>query len=115
MTITSTRSRASKDARRDFDGFDVDEELVRFRKALRTGQWGVAAELAANLDEHLCRGGALPVAWLGPTCMQDQLDVEARLRSSLEVVAKMSPEQRQEAIEGYVSVLPLVGEMDGDL
>jgi hypothetical protein len=109
MTIMSTRSNKSEDARRDFDGFDVDEELRRFRSALRQGQWRAAAELAANLDEHLCRGGSLPVAWLGPTCMQDQTDHEARLQSSMEVAAKMSRPDRDAAIWGYVNVRPALG------
>lgn len=98
MTIKSTRSNANEDARRDFDDFDVDEELRRFRSALRQGQWGAVAELAANLDEYLSRGGSLPVAWLGPTCMQDQDDHEERLRASMEAAAKMSAQDRQDAI-----------------
>jgi hypothetical protein len=42
------------------------------------GQWRIAAELSANIDEHLSRGGALPVAWLGPDCMQGSDDRQAR-------------------------------------
>lgn len=45
MTITSTRSNKSADARRDFDGFDVDEELRRFRLARFHEQRHVAADL----------------------------------------------------------------------
>lgn len=104
--IVSTRSNADEDARRDFDGFVVDEELSRLRRAMLDGQWHAVAELAANLDEHLCRGGSLPVAWLGTACMQEGASLEARLRSSIEVAAKMTPQQRQAAIGGYVSVLP---------
>ena len=104
--ITSTRSNASVDARRDFDGFAVDEELSRLRCALLAGRWRVVAELAANLDEHLCRGGALPVAWLGPACMQASGDLESRLRLSVEAAARMSQEQRQDAVTGYVAVTP---------
>jgi hypothetical protein len=76
--ITSTRSKASDDARRDFEGFDVDEELRRFRKALRQAQWRIAAELAANLDEYLTRGGSRPQAWFGPACMREKDDLKAR-------------------------------------
>jgi len=104
--ITSTRSNASDDARRDFDGFDVDEELRRLRKALRQAQWRSVAELAANLDEHLSRGGSLPVAWLGPVCMQGALDSEARRGDAMDRAAKMSPKCRQDEIVGYVPVPP---------
>lgn len=104
--IVSTRSNKNKDARRDFDGFDVDEELRRLREALRGGQWRCAAELASNLDEHLSRGGPLPVAWLGPTCMQEPGDIEAHFQESTAVAVKMSPQDRQEVIWGYVAVPP---------
>jgi hypothetical protein len=106
--ITSTRSNKNEDARRDFDDFDVDEELRRLREALRDEQWHSVAELAANLDEHLSRGGSLPVAWLGPSCMQNWDDHSERLRFSMEAAAKMSPEERHEAVDGYVEVRPLV-------
>ena len=106
--ITSTRSNTNEDARRDFDGFDVDEEHRRLRDALRRGQWRVAAELAANLDEHVSRGGSLPVAWLGPACMQEEADLEARLRPSIEAAAKMAPQARQDAVFGYVAVTPAI-------
>lgn len=104
--IISTRSNKSADARRDFDGFDVDEELRRLREALRAGQWRIAAELSANLDEHLSRGGPLPVAWLGPTCMQDEGDLDARHSATAEKAAALSDEQRNDTIWGYVSVPP---------
>ena len=104
--IVSTRSNASEDARRDFDHFDVDEELSRLREAMRQGQWRIAAELASNLDQFLSCGGSLPVAWLGPTCMQEPGDLKARRKDSLESAAKMSRQQRQDAIWGYVEVLP---------
>jgi hypothetical protein len=103
--IVSTRSNASEDARRDFDHFDEDEELSRLREAMRQGQWRVVAELASNLDEHLSRGGSLPVAWLGPTCMQEPGDLNARREDSLESATRMSRQQRQDAIRGYVEVL----------
>ena len=104
--ITSTRSNESEDARRDFDGFDVDEELSRLRAALRAGQWRIAAELSANLDEYLSLGGALPVAWLGPTCMQSEGDLDARRVETIEKATALSREQRETAIWGYVSVPP---------
>lgn len=69
--ITSTRSNKGVDAHRDFDGFDPDEKLRRFREAMRQDQPRAAAELAANLDEWLSRGGDLPDAWRGPPCMRE--------------------------------------------
>lgn len=104
--IVSTRSNESEDARRDFDGFSVDEELQRLRLALRDGQWRAAGELAANLDEHLSRGGSLPVAWLGPACMQEGADLAARLRPTAEAAAKLSPQARRAAVEMYVAIGP---------
>lgn len=104
LPSASTRSRKSEDARRDFDGFDVDEELRRLRHAMRDAQWRSVAELASNVDEHLCRGGSLPVAWLGPSCMQDPDD---RTSSSVSRWEKMTQEERQEAAGGYVAVRPL--------
>lgn len=100
MTITSTRSSASSDAHRDFDNFDVDEELRRLREARLQGQWQIVAELAANLDEHLSRGGSLPVAWLGPACMQEQGDLDARHRAATERAVAMTPQEREDAIWG---------------
>lgn len=104
--ITSTRSNASADARRDFDGFDVNEELSRLRRALRDGQWRIAAELSANIDEHLSRGGALPVAWLGPDCMQGSDDRQARRDATTTAMATMLPQERDDASTGYVAVAP---------
>jgi len=77
--ITSTRSNKNADARRDFDGFNVDEELRRLRDAIELKQFEVAAELAANLDEHMSRGGNLPKEWLGPECMQTLADFKVRI------------------------------------
>ena len=111
--IVSTRSNVNEDARRDFDGFDADEELSRLRRALRDGTWRVAAELMANLDEHLCRGGSLPVAWLGPACMQEDADLEARLQSTRAAAARMAWEDRQEALGGYVAVPPAPARQPG--
>lgn len=62
----STRSDASEDAHRDFDGFDVDEELRRLREAVKDGGTAAltfVAEAASNIDEHLNRGGVLPKRW----------------------------------------------------
>lgn len=103
MDIISTRSRQNPDAARDFDGFDVDEELRRFRDAVRTDQPQVAIELAANIDEHLSRGGSLPVAWLGPACMQEEADRAHRHEDAVERMTKMSPQERDAAISGYVT------------
>ena len=105
-TITSTRSNASADARRDFDGFDVDKELTRLRHALRDGRWRIAAELTANIDEHLSRGGSLPVAWLGPDCMQGPDDLEWRRGATLDAAAKLSSQEREAATSDYVAVTP---------
>lgn len=105
--ITSTRSRENPDAHRDFGDFAVDEELRRLREALRTGQPLVAADLAANLDEYLSRGGPLPVAWLGPVCTQEKSDITHRHRDAAERAAKMSPRDREDAIWGYVDPRPV--------
>lgn len=62
----STRSDADVDARRDFDGFDVDEELRRLNAALSVAtppSIRFAAEAMVNIDEWLGRGGALPKRW----------------------------------------------------
>lgn len=104
--ITSTRSNASVDARRDFDGFAVDEELARLRRALRDGQWRAAAELTANIDEHLSRGGSLPVAWLGPVCMQTATDLDERRQDSLRAAARLTPQERTALTSSYVAIAP---------
>lgn len=103
--IVSTRSNASADARRDFDDFDVDEELARFRAACRARDWRMAAELASNLDEHLARGGSLPVGWLGPLCMQESSDLRTRHRETAARAAKMDAMQRHRALT-YAVVRP---------
>lgn len=62
----STRSNRSPDARRDFDHFDIDEELARARLALKDGSpeaLKFVAEAFDNIDEHLVRWGPLPKAW----------------------------------------------------
>lgn len=103
----STRSSASEDARRDFDGFDVDEELRRLRFAIGNAQWRSVAELTSNIDEHLCRGGSFPVAWLGPSCMQGASDLNERIQSSLTMLKEMSPAVLKAIVEGHVAVRPL--------
>lgn len=82
MEITSTRSNANKDAHRDFDDFDQDEGLQRFREAVRSGQWRAAAILATNLDESLSRGGSLPAAWIGPRCMEREIERRSSMSAS---------------------------------
>ncbi len=75
LILKSTRSDENADARRDFDNFDVNEELCRARRALHEidrGEYAerspdalraFAAECFANIDEWLSRGGDLPSAW----------------------------------------------------
>ncbi len=63
-SFESTRSSANVDAFRDMDGFDVDEELARFRLAVQNHAWQRAATLATNIDENLSRGGPVPGVWL---------------------------------------------------
>jgi len=77
LILKSTRSNANEDARRDFDDFDVNEELCRARRALHEVDKGedterspdalhsFAAECFLNIDEWLSRGGDLPSAWRG--------------------------------------------------
>ena len=62
----STRSDASEDARRDFDGFEVNEELRRLNAALSVASPSsirFAETAMQNIDEWLVRGGALPERW----------------------------------------------------
>ncbi len=61
--FASTRSHANEDAHRDFDGWNAEEEIRRFRAAVKARHWHAAALLAANLDEFMSRGGARPGAW----------------------------------------------------
>lgn len=112
QALQSTRSNESADAHRDFDGFDVDEELRRLRRALRERRWHLSSELAANIDEHLCRGGSLPVAWLGPPCFREDDFVE-RSRATLERAAQLDALARADASEGYVGVRPAPPELPG--
>jgi len=102
--VISTRSSESADAHRDFDNFDVDEELRRFRVALRQEDWRAASELAANIDESLSRGGDIPVAWLGPTCMQEETDIAERLASVRGRAEAMTMDGRLSAVGGYVKI-----------
>lgn len=76
--IRSTRSDANADAHRDFDGWDVDEELRLFRQAVEEGQFEVAAKLAANIDESMSCGGDFPKEWHGPRCMRSRGDLLER-------------------------------------
>ncbi len=73
LKLTSTRSNKNEDARRDMDGFDVDEELARLRRAVKEVEsvkpkqklkaHRFIAEAFANIDEHLLRLGGLPETW----------------------------------------------------
>ncbi len=67
LVLVSTRSCANDDAHRDFDQFDVDEELARLRRALRGEATLTVSKFIAtalgNIDEWIVRGGPLPKAW----------------------------------------------------
>lgn len=82
--MESTRSTKSVDSHRDMDGFDVDEELRRFRVAKDQGDWELAVRLASNIDEYLRRGGPWPVEWLGPHCMRNWTDQDFRVHHAME-------------------------------
>jgi hypothetical protein len=87
--LESTRSHDNEDSWRDMDDFNENEELKRLRNAVvevalmniagfeRHQKWSIAqhneriydllafvCEAFTNIDEHLCRGGDLPRAWL---------------------------------------------------
>jgi hypothetical protein len=74
-TYKSTRASVRReDVRRDFDGWDVNEELGRLRLAIMdlcsSDEWDVASpsvtcivDLFSNIDESLVREGDLPDAW----------------------------------------------------
>lgn len=73
LKLTSTRSNEDEDAHRDMDGFSVNEELARLRRAVKEVEsvkperelrlHRFIAEAFANIDEHLRRLGQLPEAW----------------------------------------------------
>lgn len=61
--LVTTRSNENVDAHRDFDNFDVEEELRRLRQGLRSGNLGFCREAFSNLDEWLSRNGRPPSVW----------------------------------------------------
>ena len=67
VLLASTRSYADDDAHRDFDEFDVNEELSRLRRALREEATPAVTNFIVtaigNIDEWIVRGGPLPKAW----------------------------------------------------
>lgn len=68
LILQSTRSNEDVDAHRDMDGFDVDEELARLRRALVVEEktpevCAFIVEAFMNIDESLRREGDLPKAW----------------------------------------------------
>jgi hypothetical protein len=67
ILLASTRSHADDDAHRDFDQFDVNEELARVRRALHEEATPAVTNFIAtafsNIDEWIVRGGPLPKAW----------------------------------------------------
>ena len=88
IILDTTRSKTNSDAHRDMDGFDVNEELARLHRALKSVEaltpqelpefYAFIAEGFANLDEHLLRLGALPKAWSRPQ-PQKQASVTVQL------------------------------------
>jgi hypothetical protein len=73
LTLHTTRSHEDEDAHRDFDDFDVNEELARLRRAVKEAEdtspaeaqdlYKFIVEAFGNIDEHLQREGNLPRAW----------------------------------------------------
>ena len=71
LNLKTTRSHANEDAHRDGDGFDVDEELARLRRAVKEAKSDSSkalllefiVEAFGNIDEHLLREGDLPRTW----------------------------------------------------
>ncbi len=61
--LVSTRSNENVDARRDFDGFEIETELERLRLGLRSGNLDFIREAFGNIDEWLSREGRFPVEW----------------------------------------------------
>lgn len=51
------------DAHRDFDHFNVDEELRTMRLAIERSIYPLTSGVFKNIDEWLSRGGKLPMAW----------------------------------------------------
>ncbi len=75
LDLNTTRSHESKDAHRDMDDFDEDEELARLRRAVKETEtvspeenpelYRFIVEAFGNIDEGLRRLGPLPQAWFG--------------------------------------------------
>jgi len=73
LILQTTRSCANADACRDMDGFDVDEELARLRRAMKEARrtspedspelYRFVAEAFENVDEYLLRQGTPPSSW----------------------------------------------------
>lgn len=103
LVLQSTRANTSADAHRDFDHFDVNEELARLRRAVHEIKQTLAqdglciyhklwqkspeapllktlafvAEAFDNIDENLARLGPLPKAWASARNPKDQGEDEA--------------------------------------
>ncbi len=110
MILKSTRSRSSEDAHRDFDGWDENKELELFRRAIKSKDWNKAAEFAANMDEHLSRGGSLPVAWIDGAAFDSlRTGWQEILRNHMYSREKDIPTRAffEKAIEGYVDAAPV--------
>lgn len=74
LNLKSTRaSKEDEDAHRDMDGFDVDEELARLRRAIKETEtvapgdnpalYRFIAEAFDNIDENHVRSGPIPRSW----------------------------------------------------
>jgi hypothetical protein len=73
LNLDTTRSHENPDAHRDMDGFDVNEELARLRRAVKEVEtaapgenlelYKFIVEAFSNIDESLRREGDLPRPW----------------------------------------------------
>ncbi len=86
LDLNTTRSHESKDAHRDMDDFDEDEELARLRRAVKETEtvspeenpelYRFIVEAFGNIDEGLRRLGPLPKAWRGAALEDREEDDE---------------------------------------
>ena len=89
LDLNTTRSHESKDAHRDMDDFDEDEELARLRRAVKETEtvspeenpelYRFIVEAFGNIDEGLRRLGPLPKAWRGAALEDLEEDDETQV------------------------------------